>query len=85
MADGVDEETWTHHLKRGDYSDWIRQAIKDDGLADQIQGFEQNGALSADESLREIREAIEQRYTLPAAAGPADTPKASKQEGSARR
>jgi hypothetical protein len=84
MADGVDEETWTHHLKRGDYSDWIRQAIKDDGLADQIQGFEQNGALSADESLREIREAIEQRYTLPAAAGPTDTPKASKQEGSAK-
>jgi HAD superfamily hydrolase (TIGR01484 family) len=84
MADGVDDETWTHHLKRGDYSDWIRQAIKDDGLADQIHSIEQNGALSADESLREIREAIEQRYTLPATAGPADTPKASKQEGSAK-
>jgi hypothetical protein len=85
MADGVDPETWTHHLKRGDYSDWIRHAIKDDELADQISAFEKNDALSAEDSLREIREAIEQRYTLPAAASPPDTPKASKQEGSAKR
>jgi HAD superfamily hydrolase (TIGR01484 family) len=84
MADGVDEDTWTHHLKRGDYSDWIRHAIKDDGLADQIKSFEQNDALPAGQSLRAIREAIEERYTLPAAAGPSDMPKASKQEGSAK-
>ena len=82
MAEGVDEDTWTHHLKRGDYSDWIRHAIKDDALADQIHAFEQNDALSAEQSLRSIREAIEQRYTLPAAASPPDTPKASKREGS---
>jgi len=84
MADGVDEETWTHHLKRGDYSDWIRHAIKDDGLADQIKAVEQNDALPAEQSLRAIKEAIEQRYTLPAAASPPGTPKASKQEGSAK-
>ena len=84
MADGGDEDTWTHHLKRGDYSDWIRHAIKDDSLADQIRSVEQNEALSAAESLREIREAIEQRYTLPATASPTDTPKASRQEGSAK-
>lgn len=82
MADGVDAETWTYHLKRGDYSDWVRHAIKDDELADQIHAFEQNEALSADESLRSIRAAIEQRYTLPAAAGPPDTPKASKRDAS---
>ena len=84
MADGVDDETWTYHLKRGDYSDWIRHAIKDDSLADQIHAFEQDHALSAAESLRAIRAAIEQRYTLPAAASPPDTPKASKQEGSTK-
>jgi hypothetical protein len=84
MAEGVDEETWTHHLKRGDYSEWIRHAIKDDGLADQIHAFEQDESLSAEASLRAIREAIEQRYTLPAAASPPDTPKASKQDGSAK-
>jgi HAD superfamily hydrolase (TIGR01484 family) len=82
MADGVDEETWTHHLKRGDYSDWIRHAIKDDGLADQIQAFEKSDGLAAQQSLRSIREAIEQRYTLPANESPRDTPKASKREGS---
>jgi HAD superfamily hydrolase (TIGR01484 family) len=84
MADGVDEDTWTHHLKRGDYSDWIRNAIKDDALADQIHAFEQDDALPAEASLRAIREAIEQRYTLPATASPTDTPKASKQEGSTK-
>jgi hypothetical protein len=84
MADGVDDETWMFHLKRGDYSDWIRHAIKDDSLADRIRSIEQNDALRADESLRAIREAIEQRYTLPAAASPPDTPKASKREGSVK-
>ncbi len=80
MADGVDEDTWMHHLKRGDYSDWIRNAIKDDGLADQIQAFEQDDSLSAEQSLRSIREAIEQRYTLPAAREPAGYAE-SEQEG----
>jgi HAD superfamily hydrolase (TIGR01484 family) len=84
MADGVDQETWTHHLKRGDYSDWIRHAIKDEALADKVRAFEQDEALSAEESLRAIRAAIEERYTLPAVASPPDTPKAAKQEGSAK-
>jgi len=84
MADGVDEETWTHHLKHGDYSDWIRHAIKDEGLADQINATEQDETLTASESLRSISAAIEQRYTLPATESPPDTPKASKREGSAR-
>jgi hypothetical protein len=84
MADGVDEDTWMHHLRNADYSTWIRNAIKDDDLADQIRAAEQDAALSAQESLRIVREAIEQRYTLPATASPTDTPKASKQEGSAK-
>ncbi|MEJ0037566.1 MAG: HAD-IIB family hydrolase [Gammaproteobacteria bacterium] len=84
MADGVDAETWTHHLKRGDYSEWIRHAIKDDTLADEIRAFEQDDALSAEEGLRSVRAAIEQRYTLPASASPTDTPKASKREGSVK-
>ena len=83
MADGVDEDTWLHHLKNGNYSDWLRNAIKDEELADQIQQIEQDH-LSAAESLRLVREAIEQRYTLPATASPPETPKASKQEGSAK-
>jgi hypothetical protein len=84
MADGVDDGTWSHHLKRGDYSEWIRNAIKDDELADQIRDVEKNDGLSAAESLRLVREAVEKRYTLPAVASPPGTPKASKQEGSAK-
>ncbi len=84
MADGVDEDTWMYHWKKGDYSDWIRNAIKDDELADQIRAIEQDSSLSAEQSLRLVREAIEERYTLPATASPPDTPKASKQEASAK-
>ena len=28
MADGVDDETWMHHLKAHDYSRWMREAIE---------------------------------------------------------
>jgi hypothetical protein len=52
LAEGVDDTTWTYHLRRGDYSRWFRDAIKDEGLAAESRGL--------------IRAAIEQRYTLPA-------------------
>ena len=84
MADGVDTDTWTHHLRNGDYSEWIRNAIKDDELAGRIRGVEQDAALPAEESLRLVREAVEERYTLPATASPPETPKASKQPGSGK-
>ena len=62
MAEGVDEETWLHHLRQGDYSRWFREVIKDEALAAAAE--EQEKRKDADESLRGIREAIEQRYTL---------------------
>jgi hypothetical protein len=33
LAEGVDDATWLHHLRRGDYSRWFRDAIKDEALA----------------------------------------------------
>jgi HAD superfamily hydrolase (TIGR01484 family) len=67
MAEGVDEETWQHHLRQGDYSHWFREAIKDDELAAQAAEIEETLAVApADESRAAIREAIESRYTLPA-------------------
>ena len=36
IADGVDDATWLHHLRRGDYARWFRTAIKDDELADEV-------------------------------------------------
>jgi len=69
LADGVDDETWLHHLRGGDYSEWFRQTIKDAELADDAARIEQNQGLSAKESRMAIRAAIEKRYTA-AASGP---------------
>src|SRR5262245_11292187 len=65
MADGVDDETWLHHLRKGDVSNWFRQTIKDNELADEAAQIEQNQGLSAGESRESIRTAIEKRYSAP--------------------
>lgn len=66
MADGVDDETWLHHLKAGEYSRWFREIIKDDNLASEAEAIEEDQNLSAAESRTRIREAVERHYTLPA-------------------
>ena len=63
MAEGVDEETWLHHLGQSDYSRWFREAIQDESLADEAAEIER--LHDARESRRQMREAIERRYTLP--------------------
>jgi hydroxymethylpyrimidine pyrophosphatase-like HAD family hydrolase len=68
LGDGVDDATWQHHLARGDYSRWIRGSIKDDELGDEVQAIEAAaGRLGPADSRREIRGAIEKRYTVPVA------------------
>jgi HAD superfamily hydrolase (TIGR01484 family) len=76
LAEGIDDETWTYHLKHGHYSAWLQDAIKDDALADVIRAVEQSRALSPAESRARISEAIEQQYTLPATAKDPETPRA---------
>jgi hydroxymethylpyrimidine pyrophosphatase-like HAD family hydrolase len=66
MADGVDDATWLHHLHRGDYSRWFRDAIKDDDLGDEAESV-QDGADAA-ATRTQIREIVERRYTAPAKA-----------------
>lgn len=66
LANGIDDATWLHHLRQGDYSRWMETAIKDPSLADLIHRVETETALSADESRQRISKAIEERYTLPA-------------------
>jgi hydroxymethylpyrimidine pyrophosphatase-like HAD family hydrolase len=61
IADGVDEETWLHHLKTGELSTWFRNVIKDEELASEIRRFETRGA-GARESRAHIRSEIEKRY-----------------------
>jgi hydroxymethylpyrimidine pyrophosphatase-like HAD family hydrolase len=63
LAEGVDEATWLHHLRAGDYSAWFRESIKDEALAEaaaRVEGLEE---ISAAESLAAIRGLIESRYT----------------------
>lgn len=66
LADGVDDETWLYHLRRGEYADWFRAVIKDDSLADEALRIGMDDTLSAQESRAQIRQAIERRYTAPA-------------------
>jgi HAD superfamily hydrolase (TIGR01484 family) len=68
MADGVDDETWLHHLQANDYSRWVREAIKDDELAEELRGIEDDPARDPAATRRSVREAIERRYTAPASA-----------------
>jgi hydroxymethylpyrimidine pyrophosphatase-like HAD family hydrolase len=66
LADGVDDDTWRHHLARADYSRWFRDAIKDEDLAAEAERVEQDRALAPADSRAAIRAAIERRYTAPA-------------------
>ncbi|MGH7833045.1 MAG: phosphoglycolate phosphatase, partial [Candidatus Binatia bacterium] len=65
LGEGVDDETWLHHLRRGDYSRWFREKIKDEGLAEEAAAVESTPGVSAGESRRMVKQMIEKRYTLP--------------------
>jgi hypothetical protein len=71
LAEGIDDATWMHHLRNGDYSRWFRKELKDEKLAREAEAVERNASLSPQESREAIRTAIDQRYTLPAGASPA--------------
>src|SRR5262249_55331971 len=67
MADGVDDDTWLHHLRRGDYSAWFREGIKDESLAAEAARVEAKAdELSPRDGRAAVRAAVEKRYTLPA-------------------
>jgi len=68
LADGVDDATWLHHLRRGDYSRWFREAIKDEALATEAGAVEAATDLPPAESRARIKAAITHRYTLPSTA-----------------
>ena len=66
IAEGIDEETWNFHLKEKDYSDWIRRAVKDDAVADQVAKIETDSSLPPAESRKQILEILQTHYTRPA-------------------
>jgi hypothetical protein len=76
MAAGVDDETWTYHFRRADYSRWFRDVIKDSELAAAAAAVERDRFVAREDAIAALRSAIESRYTLPADA-PLPVPGAS--------
>ncbi|HKU26954.1 MAG TPA: HAD-IIB family hydrolase [Candidatus Sulfotelmatobacter sp.] len=66
LAQGVDDETWMFHLRRGDFSNWFKTIIKDEELARQAAEIERDPQTSAGESREKIKEAVDSRYTASA-------------------
>jgi len=65
MAEGVDDDTWMHHLAKKEYSNWFRNAVHDDELADLTRQIEEREA-DAHTSKEAILQLIKERYTAPA-------------------
>jgi energy-coupling factor transporter ATP-binding protein EcfA2 len=66
LADGVDDATWLHHLRRGDYSRWIREKVKDAELAAEAEEVERDAHADPRQTRARLRQAVERRYTAPA-------------------
>ncbi|MFC4533988.1 HAD-IIB family hydrolase [Sphaerisporangium dianthi] len=66
LAEGVDEDTWLHHLRGGDYSRWIRDSLGDDDLAGDVADVEGSRDADAAGSRQRVVSLIERSYTLPA-------------------
>jgi hypothetical protein len=62
LANNVPDDVWFDHLKRGDYSAWLRGTIADDECADAVAQIERNAHITAAESRELIRSAIDERY-----------------------
>lgn len=69
LADGVDEETWLHHWKHGDVTQWLRTCIKDEELTAKIAALEHHVPDDPAVSRKRVRDVIEESYTLPAEGG----------------
>jgi len=65
LAQGIDEETWMFHLRRGDYSRWFRHSVRDVQLAEEAERIELRDDLAPAQSRDLIGELIHARYTLP--------------------
>ena len=65
IAEGIGEETWMFHLRRNDYSRWMRDVIKNEDLAATVEDIERRVDLSPAQTRVLVRAAVETRYTLP--------------------
>jgi hypothetical protein len=65
IAEGIGEETWMFHLRRNDYSRWMREVIKNQELAAVVEDIERRVDLGPAQTRELVRAAVETRYTLP--------------------
>jgi hypothetical protein len=65
LLEGIDDETWLYHLRRGEYSQWFRDNIKNADLANAVARIEQEHDLPPAATRALIKEEIELRFTLP--------------------
>ena len=65
IGEEVDDATWEHHLRAGDYSAWLRGVIKDDELAREVAEVERDPTVAPTESRRRIREMVCRCYVEP--------------------
>lgn len=61
IGEGVDDDTWLYHLRRGEYSSWLRHVIHDDTLANTVAAVE-TGAVTAHESRTLVATALWRWY-----------------------
>lgn len=62
IADGVDDRTWEHHLRNGDYSKWLVETVKDEELAREVADIGSATTLDARQTRSLVREAVSRRY-----------------------
>lgn len=65
IAQGIDDETWMFHLRRGDYTRWFRHSVRDANLAEEAERIEHRHDLAPWQTREMIRELINTRYSLP--------------------
>jgi hydroxymethylpyrimidine pyrophosphatase-like HAD family hydrolase len=66
LAAGVDEGTWEYHLRRGDYTRWFAECVKDPELAGVVEAIAGDRRLATAETRRRVTEEVNARYTAPA-------------------
>jgi hydroxymethylpyrimidine pyrophosphatase-like HAD family hydrolase len=65
IAEGIGEETWMFHLRRHDYSRWMRDVIRNSDLAAAVEDIERRADLTSEQTRALVCTAVEARYTLP--------------------
>ncbi len=64
IAEGIGEETWMFHLRRNDYSRWMRDVIRNRELAAAVEEIERRRDLGPAQTRALVCAAVEARYTL---------------------